>query len=209
MTKHSYTFGTQRNGYFNGSDGTITRDDGKTIKIRHDDRCLSVCVKDYEFGLKADADEDVKRMARELPERYDHDYGSYRSADEALYDDVREGWWRNDVEWLINEDEDAPTWATGYHSAGRSGGWCVIEGTEWLAEHFYSTSTFTEEIGERCYIDEDEFKEAIEQRDEFCELAFSIVESIDGAHEYLIERIREEYDELEAQREANEIRGEN
>lgn len=208
MTEHTYEFGVQRNGYFNGSDGIITRDDGKTVKIRRDDGCLSVCVKEYSFGLKADAPEEVKRMAGELPSRI-HPYGGHEvSADEYLYDDVREGWWRNDVEWLIKEDEQAPDWATGYYSAGRSGGWCAIEGSEWLADHFYSSNEYTEEH-ERHGIDREDFDRAIEMRNEFCVLAFDIVGSIDGAHEWLHEMIREEYAELEAARESNTIRGEN
>lgn len=253
--KHTYEFGSAGNSYFNGSDGTITRDDGKTVRFNlKDHRYLAVEVKERSFGLRDSAPEEVKRMAKELPGRYDHDYGQEVSADQWAYDNIAKEHFWNDAEYCCVDDPEAPDWATGVHSAGRSSGWCVIEGSEHLAEQGFPAKTpdfmvnsdgtykpfavrqwevgkliddgtkvvaaFDTEEEAETYIEEhasdtigmeidEDFAVTLRMRDEFATLCFDIVGCIDGAHEALEEWIREEYEELEARREANTIRSDN
>jgi hypothetical protein len=138
--KHTYDFGYAGNSYFNGRDGTITRDDGKTITFNVRERMLAVEVKDYNFGLREDAPEDVKRMAAELPDRTS-EWGDEVSFDQWAYDAVARDHFWNDAEWCCTDDPEAPDWAKGVFSAGRSGGWCCIDGTQWLVEHGFPSST--------------------------------------------------------------------
>ena len=58
---HTYDFGYAGNAYFNGRDATITRDDGETVRFNVKDDMLAVEVKDYNWGLRPEAPEDVKR----------------------------------------------------------------------------------------------------------------------------------------------------
>lgn len=135
--KHTYEFGYAGNSYFNGSDGLVTRDDGKSIRINSHDRCMSVSVKDHGSPTDQLSDETKAKLA-ELPRDGSLDaWGEEESTIGRLYERVREQWW-HDAEWFTTEDTEAPDWATGVHSAGRSGGWCVIEGSEFLADNFPS-----------------------------------------------------------------------
>lgn len=133
MGDHTYEFGYGGNSYFNGRDAVITRDDGKSIRINSYERNMAVCVKDYSFGLRSSAPEDVKRMAAELPER-PTDWGEMTSYDGWAYEHIARDQFWHDASWLTGgegkdmSDPEAPAWARGVYSAGRSGGWCVIEG---------------------------------------------------------------------------------
>lgn len=228
--QHTYEFGYSRNDYFSGSDGHITRDDGRSIHVRTDDGLMSVSVKDHHGRLKEHLDDEYRRKLRELvaakPDETTEWGGDYS---DVLYDRLREQWWR-DAAWMtggdgIGSDPEAPDWATGVHSAGRSGGWCVIEGTADLADSF-PTGDKPPEAAARCYYcDEaaadhgrgehdfvaDEDPAALfAKRDEFLTLAFNLVANIDELKKgWLTDVIDEEYGELEDKRNAAIVRGEN
>jgi hypothetical protein len=137
---HTYEFGYAGNSYFNGRDGVVTRDDGKTITFNGRDGMLAVEVKDYNFGLRDSAPEDVKRMAAELPRRQ-MEWGDEVSFDEWAYEVVARRTFWDDAEWCCTDDPAAPEWAKGVYSSGRSGGWCCIDGTQWLLEHGFPSVT--------------------------------------------------------------------
>jgi hypothetical protein len=140
--QHTYEFGYAGNSYFNGSDGLVTRNDGKTIRIRSDNRCMSVEVKDHSFGIAGTLDDDeTKRRLKELVEargevHLEWGTGTY---EDLLYERIKEQWW-HDAEWMVSDDPEAPDWGDDVSSAGRSGGWCVLGGTEFLADNFPSTT---------------------------------------------------------------------
>lgn len=207
----TYSFGYASNSYFKGRDGVVTRDaDGATITINVRDGQMAVEVKDHS-GVYA-LPEDVRALANELGE--DKTY--------ALYHQACDGFWR-DADWLCGNDPgasdpEAPEWAEGIHSSGRSGGWCVVEGTRDLADNFPSgeppdpdevpcyycgvkRSEHDDDGGHLFDPDKDWYK----VRDEFLALAFDIVGCIEGAREWLCELIREEHEELEARRVANTV----
>lgn len=203
---NEYDFGYGGNAYFNGRDGTITRvSDGATVRFNVKDGMLAVSVKDYSFGLRDSAPEDVKAMAAELPRRVS-EWGELVPADQAMYEShARPHFW-NDAEWLVTEDPEAPEWATDTWAAGRSGGWCCIDGTQHYAEQGFPMGTpdTPEDPGEA-----KELADALRFREEFARLAFAIHACIDGAHEALEEIIREEYAELESRRTRNTVKSVN
>jgi hypothetical protein len=205
--KHTYDFGIASNSYFNGHDGYIERDDGKSIRVRFDDRCVSVNVKDHSFGVADALDDETKAKLKELNEhtgKHIMPWGDTGTYEDALYERVKEQWW-HDAEWMTTEDPERPDWTTGVNSAGRSGGWCVIRGSEWLADHFYRG-----EYDERAHGDKEEYDEAITMRDEFLELAFNLVDNIDALKKsWGKELIDEDYAELEDKRNDNTVLSEN
>lgn len=241
--KHTYEFGYSRNSYFSGSDGHITRDDGRSISVRTDDGLMSVNVKDHHGHLEEHLDDEHRHKLRDLiaakPDETTEWGGDYS---DVLYERMREQWW-HDARWTTGaegpgmSDPEAPDWAGDVYSAGRSGGWCVIEGTSDLAASF-PTRTLEEAVqeareratcsecgartyrSEECFCDEgdgedydevrDELVAPIEKRDEFLMLAFALVANIDELKKgWLADVIDEEYGDLEDKRDAAIVRGEN
>jgi hypothetical protein len=224
----TYEFGYRNNSYFNGSDGLITRlSDGATvtINVKDHERDLAVNVKDHNsFTFPAE----VREMAAEINVAAGDQSWPFPGAQltDTIYEVVREAWWQ-DAEWMAEEHG-----FNGVHSAGRSGGWCVIQGTEMLADEF-TTAQWTE--AKQARLDEltliyednittadewdelrDEFddlgneRDVIKARDSFLELAFALVDHIlTLRNDEFATRIREEYNDLVERREANIIRSEN
>lgn len=204
--QHTYDFGVASNSYFQGSDGIITRDDGKSIKIQRYDNCLAVNVKDYSFGVNESIED--KAVLAKLNDLNKHSrdhflYGQPCSYEDALYERVKEQWW-HDAEWMTEEDEQRPVWVKGVHSAGRSGGWCVIEGSEWLSDNFLSGDEQPD------WMNDDDFEAAIQRRTEFLELAFDLVENIEQVKDGIAtDIILEDHAELEERRAENINPGDN
>jgi hypothetical protein len=216
---HTYTFGYGRNSYFAGSDGKVTRDDGQTITINSYDGYMAVNVKDYSFDPLSELDDETRKMAQQVIDAEDSraalagsdpEHGGYTG---DLYERLREVWW-DDAKQLATEAGFG-----GVFQAGRSGGWCCIEGTRDLANDFPSAEKpddlpcyYCDEL-ESEHGDDHTYAADVGQfevRDRFLALAFDLVGNIDGVkRDVLTEIVREEFAELEAAREANIIRGEN
>lgn len=232
--KHTYDYGTSRNSYFNGHDGLITRDDGKSIRLSIRDNLVAVNVKDRSFSVMKVLDTETQAKLKELNEHMPHernDWGATGNYEEQLYERCKEQWW-HDAEWMTAEDPERPDWTDGIYSDGRSSGWCVIEGTSELAEGF-PTIEWTEQDEQRlAYLEKTynddaisadewdtlrqeyetliETKDLLKMRDEFLELAFNLVDNIEGVKKsWGAELIEEDFDELEANRQKNTILGDN
>lgn len=218
----TYTFGYAGNSYFNGRDGYVTRDhDGASIRIREDDGHLSVNVKDHRGSYDlSDLSDEAQAKAKDLNEVHGELSYPYHGAThmDRLYERVRESFWA-DADWLAQDygfDE--------CFSAGRMGGWCIIQDTKWLAENFTSEQwtrshdlraaeldakydadpdAFTAE-DEQARDELEEFREQVEVRDRFLACAFDIVENIASLRTDLFaELIHEDHAELEERRQEN------
>jgi hypothetical protein len=210
-TEHTYEFGYSRNSYFMGHDGTVTRDDGKSITINTRNGRMAINVKDHDgsYSLK-DLDEDVQAMAADLRKHGgpEDEYG--RDHVDRLYEQERDLWWEMDAD-SIARDHDFQ----GVYCEGRSGGWCVIEGTQELADNFptHKASEQCEVCGEGDHRHDDESDHEFEPdnmvllRDRFLTMAFDIVDSVAHRRQVWGETIRVEHQELERRREACLIRG--
>lgn len=218
----TYTFGYAGNSYFNGSDAEITRDeDGATIRINVKDRLMAVNVKDHKMDSVPD---EIKAAADDLNAHRPEYYGMEHTM--RLYDWQREDWWNHDAPWVVQE-YDFP----GVYSAGRSAGWCAIQGTQHLLDGFrtdewtdaddkrltqltaiYEDDTTTSDEWDLLrseFYELEEKRDELEERDNFLACCFDLVDSIEGARESFYERILEEHRELEESREANIILSEN
>lgn len=238
--KPTYDFGISGNSYFQGNDGLVTRGDGKSIRIRYEDNLIAVNVKDHSFGVFDVLDDEHKAKLKELNEHagtFHMPWGDTGTFEDWLYERCREQWW-HDAEWFtggdsIGSDPERPTWTNDVYSAGRQGGWCVIKGTESLAEHGFPTDEWTEAEQQRLdhlakvYDDPNtsadewdelrdehdtliERKDLLTMRDEFLTLAFALVDNIKGVKTgWGVQLIEERFDELEEARERNIVRGDN
>jgi len=226
-----YDFGTARNSYFQGHDGLIERkEDGATVRIRFSEnrKLLAVNVKDDGYYHGANPPGGIGSVTHikllELIETRGEQYFEW------LYARCQEEWW-NEARWLTEEDDQRPSWTDGIWQEGRMGGWCVIKGTEPLADNF-TTEQWTEQDEERVkfldqmyddpdtsadereavvheHVDLCEKRDMIEMREEFCDLAFQLVANIDGVRKgYMTEQIDDDYEDLRAKREAAIVRGE-
>jgi hypothetical protein len=197
-TEHTYEFGYSRNSYFMGHDGTVTRDDGKSIKINTRNGRMAIDVKDHDGSYSADL-----RKHGGPEDEYGRDHV------DRLYEEERELWWHHADE--ISGDHNFPR----VYSEGRSGGWCVIEGTQELADNFptHKASEQCEICGEGDHRHDDESDHEFEPdnmvllRDRFLTMAFDIVDSVAHRRQVWGETIRVEHQELERRREACLIRG--
>lgn len=179
-----YTFGYGRNSYFSGHDGRVSRPDGRSITINAYDRRMAVNVKDHN-SFYSGMPEEVERMARELDPELE-----FGGPIDSLYEAAREGWWDDATE-TAEFHGFGKVW-----SAGRSGGWATIDGTEGLVGDFATD-----------YGDRGDAEEMTELRDRFLALAFDLVEMIEHSRDWFYEMVREEYAELEARRERCLVRG--
>lgn len=228
MTDETYTFGYAGNSYFNGRDGRVERaSDDRSITINSYDGHMAVKVKDHRnYWDLSDLPEGVQSMAKDLNDSHGEvqQPGAPRGWNVeyvgTLYERAREQWWE-DADWLAEE--------AGFDkcfSAGRSGGWCVVRDTSWLADNFPSTPEPPEGyVPPCCYCGEPESdaqehgegghtfdpdREPFAERDRFLALAFDLVELIDTTRtSVLVELIQEAHEELEAARERNTILSEN
>lgn len=112
-----FTFENVSNSYFQGNDVHVTREkDGRSIIINEKDRMLAVNVKAYpslidDPALRAKADDLDRANANGLGPTTDD-----------LWRGCQRSFW-HDAEWLAND-----AGYDGVTSAGRSGGWCCLEG---------------------------------------------------------------------------------
>lgn len=199
---HTYEFDYAGNSYFQGRDGLVTRDDGKSIRINMRDRCMAVNVKDHKGSFHMSMDdlpEDAQRKANELRRHGGPEDEFGRDFVDRLYEQAQESWW-HDAEHMAQEAD-----FRGVHSDGRSGGWCVIEGTEWLSDNFPTTDP---PDADDISVEAEDRREAFADRDRFLQLAFDLVDNIQGVRTgWFVELIEDEHDQLEARREACIIRG--
>lgn len=201
--EHTYEFGYSRNSYFQGHDGRVTRDDGKAITINTRDGRMAVEVKDHNSSYTlTDLPEDVQRMAEDLRKHGGPEDAFGRDHVDRLYEQERESWW------MSASDTAKDHGFSDVYSDGRSGGWCVIEGTQELAEDFPSIPIEEAILSAVSECGCDEIQGQYDRRNRFLALAFALQDEITFYRtEVFAETIRIEHAELERRREACLIRG--
>lgn len=207
----TFTFRNESNAYFQGNDVVATRErDGREIKLNGKDGYLAVNVKDrkhgYGFFTKDSMPEGLAEKAADLnrankSRMEGHDY--LEDWTDLLYQRAQETFW-NDAKWLA---EDAGF--KGVFSEGRSGGWCCIEGmTADEARSLIIGTDFDYTDEEKAGDFKDEYEDRLERRSELLNLLIDIEDCIEGCHQLWYEDIAQEWAELQDEREACLIRGE-
>lgn len=184
---HTYTFANQSNSYFMGNDVRVTRDsDGESIVINGKDGMVAVRVKNHDFFISP-REAELHALAEDLNRANASCTLDGQDYTDLLYDRARESWWEG-ANWLASE--------AGFervYSAGRSGGWCCIAGTN--ADRMANVIMDPQDDAD------------MEERAEILELLFNLHASVGDGVAHFHDLIRDEHAELEARREANIIRG--
>lgn len=201
-----FTFRNVGNSYFMGNDVVATRvRDGREVKINGKDGVLAVNVKDYKHSYghytESTLPEGVFAMAEELNAANAHrftgeDWGAQCWTD-VLYERAQETFWI-DAKVLA---EDAGF--NGVGSAGRSGGWCCIDGAD--SESYADIIMDPEGMAD----EPEDIEYYREKRSAVLNLLIDIEDLIEDCHGYWYDDIREGHAEFVRLREDNFVRGEN
>lgn len=184
-----YEFTNTSNSYFMGNDVLVTRTfDGRSIRINGKDGMCAVEVKDHDGSWLGALPDDVRKLAEDLNRANAHRLTQWADDDWTtdLYRTAAEGWWESATEGAKGFGFD------GVYSAGRSGGWCCIDGTN-------------AEDAQRIFHPQDE--DDRDFRGRFLGLAFELVSTIASEREWWQEQIIEDHADLEDEREECLIRG--
>jgi hypothetical protein len=152
MADAQYTFDSQRNSYYNGADLRVTETGtGNTIIVNEKDGMLAVNVKD---------DSTVHHFPPDVKVAFDQ-LGESKA--QAIYAGLVEEWWR----WA---DDLAQTYDfSGVFSAGRSSGWCAVDGTQHISGAELIDPTASDE----------DAAALTAERDKFLAFAFEAAQSIE------------------------------
>lgn len=129
---------------------------------------------------------------------------------ESIYNDVQADFWQDIAPDVAREHGYSGT----VYSEGRMGGWLKLADTLGWIDYVDDDSSVPLDFpdgafGEGDDYDDDEFRRAVAERDNFLRFAEAIEQAIDGARETFAQRLREAVAELNARREAAIVKGDN
>lgn len=187
----TYTITTEGNSYFNGRDAVLSKDGERVAKIALKDNRPAIYVKVQSLGTEA---------TRELRD----DLGDERL--EQIYDGLQHAFWYYVAPEVVKENGhyDAGVW-----SAGRSDGWCIPRAAnrdnDW---HWWDESNIDDPIPE--HESTDELDQITARKVWFFQAAEAITAEVEYQRtEGFDDAVRDAHAELEREREAVLVRGEN
>lgn len=185
----NYTFSNASNSYFMGNDVLVAReDDDRTVKINGKERYCAINVKDHSGSWVHDLPEDVREQAADLNKANASRATEWEGQEwtDVLYQHACEQWWEEANDLAIEAGFE------GVYSAGRSGGWCCIDGTN--TDYHPDWIMYPEQQGE-------DREDALAFQQRFLQLAFDLQDLIDHYREWWADMIEQEHAELERERE--------